>query len=102
MVSERAVLEGHPVVLALPAPFTTATPSLTWEAKNGEKYALQFPENAMTWQASAGRFPMVGPGGLGTGVQHLSGENRGQDVITQVTFAYGSTPNLTRSDFAAV
>jgi hypothetical protein len=98
-------LEGHPVVLALPAPFTTAAPGLTWEAKNGEKYALNISgkEAGMTWQALSGqRFSMVGPGGLGTGVQHLSGENRGQDVITQVTFAYGSTPNLTRSDFAAV
>ena len=57
----------------------------------------------MTWQALSGQgFSMVGPGGLGTGVQHLSGENRGQDVITQVTFADDSTPNLTRSDFAAV
>jgi hypothetical protein len=98
-------LEGHPVVLALPAPFTAATPGLTWEAKNGEKYALNISgkEAAMTWQALSGqRFSMVGPGGLGTGIQHLSGENRGQDVITQVTFAYGSTPDLTRSDFAAV
>jgi len=98
-------LEGHRVVLALPAPFTTATPGLTWETKNGEKYALNISgkEAAMTWQALSGqRFSMVGPGGLGTGVQHLPGENRGQDVITQVTFAYGPAPKLTRSDFAAV
>jgi hypothetical protein len=98
-------LEGHHVVLALPAPFTTTTPGLTWETQNGETYPLNLSgkEAAMTWQALGGqRFSMVGPGGLGTGVQHLPGENLGQDLITQVTFAYGSTPNLTRSDFAAV
>jgi hypothetical protein len=98
-------LEAHRVVLALPAPFTATTPGLTWETSNGEKYAMNLSgkEAAMTWQALSGqRFSMVGPGGLGTGVHHLPGEDRGEDVITQATFAYGTSLNLTRSDFAAV
>ena len=33
-------LPGHPVVLALPAPFTTTTPGVTWEANGGHRYLL--------------------------------------------------------------
>ncbi len=98
-------LNGHPVVLVLPAPFTTTKPDLTWRGENGQKYPLSISgkESAMTWAALSGqRFSMVGGGGLDAGVKHRAGENQGQNVITQVTFAYGSRPNVSRSDIEAV
>jgi hypothetical protein len=98
-------LRGHPVVLALPAPFTVAKAGLIWQADDGQSYSLTISgkESAMTWQALGGqRYSMVGPGGLGAGVSRRAGENQGQNVITQVTFAYGSRPNVNSADIAAV
>jgi hypothetical protein len=98
-------LPTHLVVLALPAPFTVTEAGLTWQGANGETYPLAISEKeaAMTWQALGGqRYSIVGPGGLGAGVSHRAGENQGQNVITQVTFAYGTRPNVNSSDIAAV
>ena len=35
-----ASVAGHPVVLALPAPFTTTTPGVKWETPDGEHHLL--------------------------------------------------------------
>ncbi len=98
-------LPGHPVVLALPAPFTVTKPGLAWRADNGHRYpfAIGWKQAALTWQALGGqRTSIVGSGGLGAGLHHRAGENQGQTVITEVTFAYGSMPVVTSSDIAAV
>jgi hypothetical protein len=98
-------LSGHPVVLALPAPFTTTEVGLTWQAENGESFpfAAGWKQAALTWQALSGqRYSIVGAGGLGAGISHLASENQGQNVITEVTFAYGSRPKITSSGIAAV
>ena len=98
-------LPGHPVVLALPAPFTTTTPGVTWEAKGGHRYlqGISIKQGALTWHALTGQgYSLVGPGGLGVGAKHDAGEDQGQNVITKVTFAYGSSPNVTSSDIVAV
>lgn len=98
-------LPGHPVVLALPAPFTTTTPGVTWETKGGQRYFLAdgWKQAALTWHALSGQdYSIVGAGGLGVGVKHDAGEDQGQNIITKVTFAYGSSPNVTSSDIVAV
>ncbi len=98
-------LKGHPIVLALPAPFTATTPGLTWRAPNGQSYllAISGKQSAMTWQALGGQhYSIVGPGGLGAGVRHRAGEDQGQNIITQVTFAYASKPAVTSDDIVAV
>jgi len=98
-------LPGHPVVLALPAPFTTTTPGVTWEAKGGHRYlqGISIKQAVLTWHALTGQdYSTVGTGGLGVGAKHDAGEDQGQNVITKVTFAYGSSPNVTSSDIVAV
>ena len=35
-------------------------------------------------------------------MKHDAGEDQGQNIITKVTFAYGSSPNVTSSDIVAV
>jgi hypothetical protein len=98
-------LPGHPVVLALPAPFTTTMPGATWEAKGGQRYLLgiSLKQAVLTWHALTGQdYSTVGTGGLGVGAKHDAGEDQGQNIITKVTFAYGSTPNVTSSDIVAV
>ena len=98
-------LPGHPVVLALPAPFTTTTPGATWEAKGGQRYLLgiSLKQAALTWHALSGQdYSIVGTGSLGVGARHDAGEDQGQNIITKVTFAYGSSPNVTSSDIVAV
>ena len=93
------------MVLAFPAPFTTTIRGATWEAKGGQRYLLgiSFKQAALTWHALTGQdYSMVGTGGLGAGVKHDTGEDQGQNVITKVTFAYDSTPNVTSSDIVAV
>ena len=98
-------LPGHPVVLALPAPFTTTTPGVKWETPDGERHLLAsgWKQAALTWHALSGqRYSMVGAGGLGVGAKHDADENQGQNVITKVTFAYGSSPNVTSADIVAV
>ena len=98
-------LPGHPVVLALPAPFTTTTPGATWQTEDGQRYLLAdgWKQAALTWHALSGQnYSIVGTGGLGVGVKHNAGEDQGQNIITKVTFAYGSTPNVTSSDIVAV
>jgi hypothetical protein len=98
-------LRDHPVVLALPAPFTVTKAGLTW--RNGSarpiSLAISGKQSALAWQALSGqRFAMVGAGGLGATVAHRAGEDQGQNVITQVTFAYGSGVAVTGADIAAV
>ena len=98
-------LPGHPVVLALPAPFTTTTPGVKWETPDGQHHLLAsgWKQAALTWHALTGqRYSIVGTGGLGVGAKHDAGEDQGQNVITKVTFAYGSSPNVTSSDIVAV
>ena len=98
-------LTGHPVVLALPAPFSATTSKLKWRDASGRSIPLIFSgkQAAMTWQALSGqRFSIVGSGGLGAGTVRSSAENAGQNVISRVTFAYGAAPVVTSSDFAAV
>jgi hypothetical protein len=98
-------LHGHPVVLALPAPFTVTKPGLTWQEINGQRspFAIGWKQAALTWQALSGqRYSIVGGGGLAAGLSHRAGENQGQTVITEVTFAYGSMPKVTTDDIAAV
>ncbi len=98
-------LPGRSVVLALPAPFTTTTPGITWEARDGKRYlqAISMKQAALTWHALTGQeYSTVGAGGLGVGVKHDTGEDQGQNIITKVTFAYGSSPDVTSSDIAAV
>jgi hypothetical protein len=98
-------LQGHPVVLALPAPFGVTKAGLTWRSDNGKRYSLAigWKQAALTWQALGGqRYSMIGAGGLGAGVSHRAGENQGQNVITEVTFAYGSRPTVTSADIVAV
>jgi hypothetical protein len=98
-------LPGHPVVLALPAPFTTTSPGVTWEAKDGQRYlqGISMKQAALTWHALTGHdYSLVGTGGLGVGVKHDAGEDQGQNIITKVTFAYGSSPNVSSSDILAV
>jgi hypothetical protein len=103
--AEAPTLSGHPIVLALPAPFTTTTPGATWETKGGQRYLLAdgWKQAALTWQAlSEQNYSIVGSGGLGVGVKHDAGEDQGQNVITKVSFAYGLSPNVTSSDIVAV
>lgn len=98
-------VQGHPVVLALPAPFTVTTSGLKWEAANGIRYlyASGWKQAALAWQALGGqRTSIVGSGDLGAGLNHLQGENVGQTVISEVTFAYRILPVVTSADFAAV
>ena len=98
-------LPGQPVILALPAPFTTISPGVTWEAQGGHRYlqSISIKQAALTWHALTGQgYSMVGSGGLGVGVEHNAGENQGQNIITRVTFAYGSSPSVTSSDIVAV
>ena len=98
-------LPGHPVILALPAPFTTTTPDVKWETPDGQRHLLAdgWKQAALTWHALTGQdYSMVGTGGLGVGVSHDAGEDQGQNIITKVTFAYGSSPNVTSSDIVAV
>ena len=93
------------MVLALPAPFTATTPGATWETKGGQRYPLAegWKQAALTWHALTGqRYSIVGTGGLGVGVKQPAGVDQGQNVITKVTFAYGSSPNVTSSDIVAV
>jgi hypothetical protein len=98
-------LPGHAVVLALPAPFTTTTPGVKWETPDGEHHLLAsgWKQAALTWHALSGqRYSLVGSGGLGVGAKHDAGEDQGQNIITRVTFAYGSSPTVTSSDIIAV
>jgi hypothetical protein len=98
-------LVGHPVVLALPAPFSATTSRLKWTDADGRTYPLIFSgkQAAMTWQALGGqRFSIVGSGGLGAGTVRSGAERAGQNVISRVTFAYGAPPVVTPSDIAAV
>lgn len=98
-------LTGHPVVLALPAPFSATTSRLKWTDARGRSYPLIISgkQAAMTWQALGGqRFSIVGSGGLGAGTAHAGAESAGQNVITRVTFAYDGPPVLTAGDVAAV
>ena len=98
-------LSGHPVVLVLPAPFSATKSKLKWTDASGRSYSLAISgkQAAMTWQALSGqRFSMVGSGGLGAGTVRNRVENEGQNVISQVTFAYGAPPVVTSNDFAAV
>ena len=98
-------LPGHPVILALPAPFTTTSPGVTWETNAGQRYLLAdgWKQAALTWHALTGQeYSIVGTGGLGVGVKHDAGEDQGQNIITKVTFAYGSSPHVTSSDIVAV
>jgi len=98
-------LAGHPVVLALPAPFSATKAGLKWTDASGRSYPLIFSgkQAAMTWQALSGqRFSMVGSGGLGAGTVRTRAENEGQNVISQVTFAYGAPPVVTSDDIEAV
>jgi hypothetical protein len=95
----------HPVVLALPAPFAVTASGLKWEAPNGTRYlyAKGWKQAALAWQGLGGqRTSIVGLGDLGTAFSHLQGENLGQTVITEVTFAYRNLPVVTSADFAAV
>ena len=98
-------LPGHPVVLSLPAPFDVTSSHLTWYDSQGNHYALSISgkQAAMTWQALSGqRYSQVGAGGLGTGVRRTKVETQGQAVITEVTFAYATPPDVTTADIAAV
>ncbi|MGO8873612.1 MAG: 6-pyruvoyl-tetrahydropterin synthase-related protein [Acidimicrobiales bacterium] len=98
-------LSGHPVVLVLPAPFTATKGGLKWTDSSGRNYSLSLSgkQAAMTWQALSGqRFSMVGSGGLGAGTVRNDVENAGQNVISQVTFAYATHPVITSSDLVAV
>jgi hypothetical protein len=98
-------LPGHPVVLALPAPFASTTAGATWETKGGQRYLLAdgWKQAALTWHALSGQeYSIVGTGGLGVGAKHDTGEDQGQNAITKVTFAYGASPNVTTSDIVAV
>jgi hypothetical protein len=98
-------LPGHPVVLALPAPFTTTTTGVRWKSPDGESHLLAsgWKQAALSWHALSGqRYSIVGSGGLGVGAKHDRGEDQGQDIITKVTFAYGSSPNVSSSDIVAV
>ena len=96
---------GNPVLLALPAPFGVTSAHLKWQAANGQRYLFDigWKQAALTWQALDGqRTSIVGSGGLGAGLNHRAGENQGQTVITEVTFAYRSLPVVTSADVAAV
>jgi hypothetical protein len=96
---------GHPAVLALPAPFTSTRRSATWTAPDGgvHPFNIGWKQAALTWQALGGqRTSIIGSGGLGAGLHHRAGENQGQNVITEVTFAYTSLPTVTATDMAAV
>jgi hypothetical protein len=98
-------LPEHSVVLALPAPFTTTTPGVKWETPDGEPHLLAsgWKQAALTWHALSGqRYSLVGSGGLGVGAKHDVGEDQGQNIITRVTFAYGSSPTVNSSDIVAV
>ena len=76
-------LAGHPVVLALPAPFSATKASLKWtDADAATSYPLIFSgkQAAMTWQALSGqRFSIVGSGGLGAGTVRPGAENAGPE-----------------------
>ena len=50
-------LPGHPVVLALPAPFTTTTPGVKWETPDGQRHLLAggWKQAALTWHALSGQ-----------------------------------------------
>ena len=98
-------LSGHPVVLALPAPFSATKAGLKWTDATGRSYPLIISgkQAAMTWQALGGqRFSIVGSGGLGAGTVRTKAENEGQNVISQVTFAYAAPPMVTSDDIEAV
>ncbi len=98
-------LLGHPVLLALPAPFTATKASLTWTDQEGQTFPFNigWKQAALTWQALGGqRTSIVGSGGLGAGLGHRAGEDQGQNVITRVTFAYASAPDVNSADMAAV
>ena len=65
--------------------------------------AIWWKQAALTWHALSGQdYSMVGTGGLGVGAKHDAGEDQGQNTITKVTFAYGSTPSVTSSDIVSV
>ncbi len=98
-------LRGHPVVLALPAPFSATRAVLKWTDATGRRYPLIISgkQAAMTWQALGGqRFSIVGSGGLGAGTVRTRAEDEGQNVISQVTFAYVVPPVVTSADIEAV
>ncbi len=70
---------GHPVVLALPAPFTATKASLTWKDKDGQTFPFDigWKQAALTWQALGGqRTSIVGSGGLGAGIGHRARRTR--------------------------
>ncbi len=93
------------VVLPLPAPFTSTRAGQAWRYANGDRFSfgISGKESAMAWQALGGPgYSIVGAGGLGAGVSHAAGENRGQSVISEVTFAYVAPPLVTSGDLRAV
>ncbi len=96
---------GHPVVLALPAPFAVTTSGLKWVDPIGTRYlyARGWKQAALAWQALGGqRTSIVGSGDLGAGISHRHGGGQGQTVITEVSFAYRNLPVVTSADFDAV
>jgi hypothetical protein len=98
-------LRGHPVVLALPAPFTATHGGLSWYGPDGTKYPLSVSgkEAAMTWQALDGqRTRIVGTGGLGAGAARRRAADLGQDVLSEVTTDYRGTVSVDAAAVAAV
>ena len=98
-------LASSAVVLVLPAPFTVTKGGLAWYDPDGHRISLAISgkQSALTWVALSGHhYSVVGAGGLGAGVGHRTDEDQGQNVITQVTFAYRSLPPVTGSDIQAV